>query len=758
MTLDARLAIPAVVAWVLTALVIGWRVEVVIVAVALWAAAGICVVVALRVGVLAGVALALAAAALCVTSVAIQSPSRYPQVVTDVVESHRSASVELTTTESVMPGARSFEATLVRINDRVVDVPVIVFGGTPQLRAEVGETLATTASIAPTDLGDDRAFMVFPDDEVVYRAPAPEWIRWAGELRAAFRDHAAGLPGSGGRLLSGLAIGDTTLVDEQLDAAMKGSSLSHLTAVSGANCAIVIGLVLLVGSVVGLPRGVRVGVALVVLVGFVVLVTPEPSVLRAAVMAAIALVTYGFGRPVRGIPVVALAVVVLLVADPWMTRSYGFVLSVLATAGLMVLAGPLTAVLGRFLPRWLALVVAVPMAAQLACQPVVVLLSASLPTYGVIANVLAAPAAPVATIVGLAGCLLLLPLPPLGALLCDVAWLPSAWIAAVAEFFAELPGAQLPWPEGAGGVALLAGVTVLATASLLGGPRLRRWCGALVAIGVVAYVSTIGLGRLLELAGRPPDWQVAACDIGQGDAVLVRSAGHVALIDTGPDPAALRACLSDLGITRLDLLVLTHYDLDHVGGTSAVVGWADRVLVGPSGGADDDRLVTELADGGAEVTHVSGGESGLLGELRWTVLWPPARGAPEPGNSASVVIATEGVGACASGCLSGVFLGDLGEESQRRLLGLGGLSRVDVVKVAHHGSADQSAELYERLAATAGVIGVGVDNGYGHPTASLLGILESTHTAALRTDERGLILLAPGTTPGSVVVWAQRPG
>jgi competence protein ComEC len=123
-----------------------------------------------------------------------------------------------------------------------------------------------------------------------------------------------------------------------------------------------------------------------------------------------------------------------------------------------------------------------------------------------------------------------------------------------------------------------------------------------------------------------------------------------------------------------------------------------------------------------------------------------------------VVIATEGVGACATGCLSGVFLGDLGEESQRRLLGLGGLSRVDVVKVAHHGSADQSADLYERLAATAGVIGVGVDNGYGHPTASALAILESAHTAALRTDERGLILLAPGSAAGSVVVWSQRPG
>ena len=124
----------------------------------------------------------------------------------------------------------------------------------------------------------------------------------------------------------------------------------------------------------------------------------------------------------------ALATIVLLAFDPWLARSYGFVLSVLATAGLLLLAGPLARVLERWLPRWLAIVIAVPFAAQLACQPVIILLSATLPTYGVVANVLAAPAAPIATVVGLAACVLLVLIPPLGALLCQLAWLPSAWI------------------------------------------------------------------------------------------------------------------------------------------------------------------------------------------------------------------------------------------------------------------------------------------------------------------------------------------
>src|SRR5690606_39249834 len=135
-------------------------------------------------------------------------------------------------------------------------------------------------------------------------------------------------------------------------------------------------------------------------VGFVVLVTPEPSVQRAAVMALAVLVASGSGRPVRGIPVLCLAVLGLLVVDPWLARSFGFVLSVLATGGLLVLAGPLAAAMARWMPRWLAVVIAVPAAAQVACQPVIVLLDAALPTYGVVANILAAPAAPIATVVG----------------------------------------------------------------------------------------------------------------------------------------------------------------------------------------------------------------------------------------------------------------------------------------------------------------------------------------------------------------------
>ena len=746
MIADLRLAIPAAVAWIAAAVIIG--IDPVIPTIALWAAAGIATAIALARRSLAVVALALAAAAFCSTSVVVQSTSRQPDQLVTAAETGRQ--IDALATLTGRPSERSYPVTLDVVNGTAVHVPVVVFG--PATDAGIGTTVRITGTLTATDPGDDAAFLVFAERPPVVESPPPWYLDWANGLRARFLAQARGLPGDGGDLLAGLAIGDTTDVGGTLDQAMKSSSLSHLTAVSGANCAIVIGLVMVAGAAVGIPRWARVAASLAVLVGFVVLVTPEPSVLRAAVMASLVLATLARGRPVRGIPVLALATIVLLAFDPWLARSYGFVLSVLATAGLLLLAGPLARVLERWLPRWLAIVIAVPFAAQLACQPVIILLSATLPTYGVVANVLAAPAAPIATVVGLAACVLLVLIPPLGALLCQLAWLPSAWIAAVAQFFASAPAAQLPWPPGAVGALLLASGTVLAVFAVLG----RRWAVVALAVAGAVYLGLAGGGRIAQVTGRP-DWQIAACDIGQGDAVFVRSRGELALVDTGPDPALMRRCMTELGIGRVDLLVLTHYDLDHVGGAGALVGKVDRVFVGPSSDPEDDRLRADLVAGGAHVEQVSRGPTGLLGDLRWEVLWPPSRlGSIEPGNPASVTLEFQPVGECASGCLSSIFLGDLGEDAQNRLLAAGPVGTVDVVKVAHHGSRDQSERLYERLHATVGVIGVGADNGYGHPTDDLLQILARAGTIPERTDLSGLILLAPGAEPGTVRVWSER--
>lgn len=514
---------------------------------------------------------------------------------------------------------------------------------------------------------------------------------------------------------------------------------------------------LALGAALGLRRWLRVAVSLAALAGFVVLVTPEPSVMRAAVMGGIVLLALGIGRPARGVPALSLAVVALLVIDPWLARSYGFALSALATAGLLLLAGPLANAFARWLPAPLALIVAVPLAAQLACQPVLLMLSPTLPLWGVPANLLAAPAAPLATVVGLVACLLAPWLPALAAGLATIAWLPAAWIAGVATFFASAPGARLPWPGGPVGIAALVTLSVLALMALLGRPgtRLRRISTALALIGTLGYLGAVVGIRVVQLVSRPPDWQYAMCDVGQGDAMLMRSAGQVALVDTGADPELLTTCLDDLGVGAIDLLVLTHFDLDHVGGVDAVLGRVGTALVGPVGEPDDERLRDDLRASGARVVDTREGMSGALGELGWRALWPPSRGV-EPGNAASVAMLVEPLPGC-DACLSALLLGDLDEASQLRMRGAERVPIVDVLKVAHHGSGDFSEPLYGDASASVGLIGVGADNDYGHPTARALDALTASGTATFRTDTDGLVLVAPPGRPGDPPrVWTAR--
>jgi competence protein ComEC len=662
--------------------------------------------------------------------------------------------LEVTATSTVVPGADFFAATITRTtigrDPLEVSTPALVFATSTE-RFGIGATLAVEGTLRETAREDDVAFLVFGDNLTFERAP-PLWLDWGNQLRSRFADAAGRLPGDGAALLPGLAIGDTTAVGDDLDAAMKASSLSHLTAVSGANCAVVVGLALLGGAALGVRRGVRIATAAVVLVGFVVLVTPEPSVLRAGVMALLVLTASLSGRPTRGIPLLATAVIALLVIDPWLSRNYGFVLSVLATGALLTLAGPLARVLGRWLPLSLSTVIAVPVAAQLACQPVLLMVNSSIPLYGVVANLLAEPAAPIATVLGLAACIALPMCEPLGVVIAWVAWVPAAWIAAVARFFTGLPGASVPWLAGIGGVVLLAVLTVAGVVAVLTSAKRVRVVAASVTVLLVVVMGSAVVGaKVTELLTRPSDWQIAACDIGQGDAVLVRDEGVVALVDTGPDPALLSACLDSLGIDHIDWLMLSHYDLDHVGGMDAVIGRVSKALVGPSDGADADRLVGRLRAGGAVITEANRGMTGALGRLAWSVLWPKSRLGPvQPGNDASVTIAFTPIGSCE--CLSSLFLGDLSGMAQSLVIAAGALPQVDVVKVAHHGSADQDPRTYQQVSAIVAVISVGIDNDYGHPTPELLGMLGVTQP--LRTDTQGMVLLSG--RDGGVSVWTER--
>lgn len=705
----------------------------------------------------------LAAAGLVSATAAVGLQQRAESPLAVVADSHRVADVVVDVVSAPRPirppawgdpaQTPSFrvDARLVAVDARsAVAVPITTTVDLPATALSIGARLAFAARVTPLPGAEQSGFELRPAGDVRVAAVPPAWLGWAAGLRTGLGEAAGGLGGDGGALVPGLAIGDTSGVDEELDAAMRASSLSHLTAVSGANCAIVTAAAFALAALCRLGRGTRILAALVALGGFVVLVTPQPSVVRAGAMAIAVLVAIAVGRPGGGIAALAVAVIGLLAFDPWLARDYGFALSAAATAGLLLLAGPLAGRLGRVMPTPLAVVLAVPLSAQLACQPILILLDPAIALYGVPANLLAAPAAPVATVVGLLGCLVLPVLPSVGVGLLQVAWLPASWIALVAHGAAGLPGGRLPWLPDAAGALLLAGCTALALGLAMTGRRHRRAravAAALLAVCLAAPIGS-GLGAPAVIgATRPGSWDVAACDIGQGDAVVVRSARATALIDTGPEPAALERCLALLGVDRLDLLVVTHWDADHAGGATAVVGRVDTVIHGPLDGGRSERVLGPLVRGGAEAVEVVAGHQGRLGDAGWRVVWPEPRAAP--GNDASVVLALD------APTYRAVFLGDLGEGAQERMLASVELGPVDLVKVAHHGSADQSERLYEELDATVGVIGVGADNGYGHPTDRLLGLLLESGTTAVRTDRSGTATLT-ADGEGGFRLWSER--
>ncbi|MEU0833156.1 ComEC/Rec2 family competence protein [Streptomyces sp. NPDC005969] len=622
----------------------------------------------------------------------------------------------------------------------------------PSTRLHVSGRLAP-----PLHSGQRNAAVLRPDGKGPPRVTGPPTPlqRTAGELRAGLRRATDGLDPDARALLPGLVVGDTSRVTPELHEAFQAADLTHLMAVSGANLAIL--LVLLIGPPGAALRVERRGLAarlgiplrMTALLGggltlaFVLVCRPEPSVLRAAVCGLITLLAIGTGRRRSLIPALAAAVLLLVLYDPWLTRSYGFVLSVLATGALLTAAPRWSAALQRRrVPPRLAEALGAAAAAQAVCAPVVVVLASRVSLVAIPCNLLAEFAVAPATVLGFAALAAAPVAMPVAELLARIAGWPAGWIASVARTGAALPGAEIDWPDGWRGALLLAALTALA---VLSARRIARhpWvCSAAALLLVLAVLRPVPLTRVLT-GWPPPGWAFVMCDVGQGDAmVLAAGDGEGVVIDTGPDPRLADRCLRDLGITRVPLLLLTHFHADHVRGLPGV-------LRGRAVGAIQTTSLDEPPDQAAFVRSTAAaarvplvratvGERRRIGTLDWRVLWP-AGGAtagplPEEPNDASVALFVR------TGGLSLLLLGDLEPASQQRLLRqYPALPRVDVLKVAHHGSAHQDPALLRSARPRLALVSVGRDNPYGHPAARTVEALRDGGAVVLRTDLDGAI-------------------
>jgi competence protein ComEC len=282
----------------------------------------------------------------------------------------------------------------------------------------------------------------------------PGWrVRW--------RSAVSGLPADAAGLLPGMITGDRSGLAPDLTAAMKTAGLTHLTAVSGANCTMILVALTYLARCCRSPRGLAAGLSAGGLAAFVGIVGPDPSVLRAAVMGWLGVLGLVSGRPRRTLCLLGGTTLVLLEQDPWLSTDVAFILSVLATVGLVLVARPCSDWLCTWFPLWLAQSFAVPLAAQLLCAPVIVLLQPQVAPYALPANMVVAPVIGFVTIVGTFGLACAMTVPWLVPMAAAVAGIGATWVAMVARFFAGLPGASMPWPEGPPGALLMAAVSAL---------------------------------------------------------------------------------------------------------------------------------------------------------------------------------------------------------------------------------------------------------------------------------------------------------
>jgi competence protein ComEC len=772
--MDVRLLVPALLAWMCEAAMLSTRP--IVLALSAVACAGFGVLLMhprwRRRSWATGSAFTLLGTALCLVATAAHSSVREAGLVPSLAAQRAAATVEAVVLSDPRivrtSGVRPTEIVIVKVSVRTVvgrgqrsesSTPVMVFGDKAWAHVRWRERVRAGGRFDVADPGDDVVAVFNPSgapDSVGQPGPVADA---AEHVRSGLRDAVSGLPADARGLLPGLVIGDTSRTPQSLTDAMLTTGMTHLSAVSGSNVAVVLAAAMGLCRVVGVRRRWRPLVALLLLTGFVILVRPEPSVLRAAVMGVIGLLGLSASRRRMGVPALSGAVLVLLCVDPWLSRSFGFALSTLATLGLLLFARPWGLWFARFLPprlEGLGVAIAIPVAAQAMCGPVVVLLQGSVTLIGIVANLLAAPLVAPATVLGVSVALLALISHSLAVVLGWLAALPTLGIAWVARACADVPLGTLPWPDGAPGALLLA---FLSIGLLFSGPWLmvtiRRRPYPMAALALLTLAAAWPTSDLVWPAAR---WRIVACDVGQGDSLILASGlGHAVVVDAGQDPKAIDGCLDRLHVDVVDAVVLTHFHADHVDGLPGVLNgrFVRQILTSPvPEPAFQFREVQGwAAASGVPVQPLYAGDHLHWGSIEALVLWP-SRVMHEGSvpNNASVVLSVDVSG------LRVLMLGDVETGAAHQTLlsierdpAYEGARSYDVLKVAHHGSGLQDPALLKELRAPVALISVGAGNTYGHPARGTLDLLQAAGSQVFRTDQRGDIAVSPADN-GTVLV------
>lgn len=609
----------------------------------------------------------------------------------------------------------------------------------------LGERVRLTASARPLDTDGFGGYLrrmhtavALDADRVTVVEPAGPLLSSTTQVRARTRRaFARRLGEEDAALLAGLVVGDRRAQASERGEAFAAAGLTHLVVVSGRHVALMLAAVMGVCALLRLGARTRRWTGLAALAWFVVLVRWQPSVLRASAMGGLVLAGGLLGRGRQARHALAVAVTLVLLADPLLAGHVGFGLSVLATGGVLGLAPWIAERLPG--PRGIRVLAATTVGAQLGAAPVLLGAFGEVSLMALPANLLAVPAAVAAQMIGMAAAAVAQVSTVVGGMLATGAGPALAVVRWAAETFSTGPALRaehLLWAP----VAVLGLVGVLVRHRA---PKLATLTVLLVVLLVVvpAAVFVAPLGPARRAVVSPT---LTAFDVGQGDALLVEIPGDPParlLYDGGPEPDSALAHLTRRGIDRLDAVVSSHPHLDHVAGLPAVLTdlAVGALLVGPPDVGTEERPVDAVSDlfaaarhAGVRVVDAWAGQRFLLGNATVEVLSPPRGGVTsDDPNDASVVLLVH----TPAGRI--LLTGDAEAPAQQRLLGRPERLRAEVLHVPHHGGATNADGFLDTVDPDIAVISVGADNEHGHPHPGVLARLRGIRTR--RTDQHGTV-------------------
>lgn len=593
-------------------------------------------------------------------------------------------------------------------------------------------------------------------------------LRLPGRARTAAADRLDHLYGERAPLAMSLLLARRDRLDREVRDRFARAGLSHLLAISGLHVGLVAGILILLAGFARVPRTWIPWVAGGATVTYVLFLGAPHSAVRAAIQIVLVMIARSLQRPTRTESLVAAAAFALLVWEPAALLSPGFQLSFAGVVGILALRRPL---LGRahglaaWRPaglragHWLADGLATSVAATLATAPIVAWHFGRVAPIGIVANLAAIPLL-AAAVPSLALSLALASVSePAGQFLADGAALLLTGLDRTASVAAAVPAGTIAvGPASALGLSAAAGAGFIASRRL---GQVRR--SVRITVWLAAACAVWGLAPLRPAGDAV---EVHVIDVGQGDAVAVRSpAGRWLLVDAGVAGAGYDAgerrvvpYLGRRGVRRLEGLVLTHPDADHIGGAAAVVRALRPRWIGDpvaTVGKPGYLALLQVARGaGVRWVGLSAGLAIELDGMMVEFLHPPApAGRVEDANDASVVIRVE------YGEFSVLLTGDAPEAVEDRLVRRYGSGlEAEVLKVGHHGSATSTSSGLLAVATPAvAVISAGRGNRYGHPHRTVLERLSERGVRVHRTDREGSVVVR-GDARGRVRVRTERGG